>query len=159
MSTVTDLLTAFRNELVAEQLVRKASQANPAGRPPMFVQLDGGAPAPGEREGVENDPELITTIFAGGDFPPATDGALRRSTVDLRYRTAPGKAPRAFNLDALVCAHIADQDQDGYAARYDWTMAGLYIVESRVWTALQPIRTDPAQGADFVTKFYFEYRS
>lgn len=159
MPSLADVLSAFRTELVDQGLVRKASQSTPAGKPPMFVQLDAGAPAPGEREGVENDAELMLTIFAGGDFPSFPDGAIRRSTIDLRYRAAPNKARRAFDLDAEICAAICDQTGTGFAARYDWTMGGLYVIESRVWAALGTIRTDADQGSDFVTKFYIETRT
>ena len=155
MPNTKDVLTNLRQHLVNQGVVRKASTAGSL--PPMFVELPEGAPAPGEREGAENDAEIMVTVFAGGDIPHRFgEGTLFKSTVDVHYRTAANKAQRALDLDASIRSQMVDPI---LGVKLNWTMATLLVIESRIWAGLQPIGASAAQGHHFVTKFYFEIYS
>jgi hypothetical protein len=149
MPSNKDLLGAFRQHLVDQGLVRKASVAVP-GKRPVFVEPADGAPAPGEREGVENDDVTMISLFVGGDIAGAAfEGFIAKSTIDVRYRTH--DAQEVLDLAAAVRLAIVDQ--------WDWLMGGLRVIESREWAGVQRVGSSAAQGYDFVHKFYFEYYS
>ena len=147
MPSNADLLHHLREMLIDEGIVRRPPVVDDAY--PMFIQPDGGAPAPGEKEPPENDDEMILTIMDGGDIPSETFlGHIRRATVDLYFRTAKGKTPDAMDLEPQINALIVD--------KWAWDMAGLFVLESKLWAGMQQVRNAPGDGTTWVVKFYFE---
>lgn len=139
-----DLLRSFRQYLVDQGLVRKASVAGAAR--PMHVEPP-AAYAPGEREAPENDDTTVVSVFVGGDVPMGPfEGDWIRATIDVRYRTV--DPPDVLHLNAQIRQAIVD--------RWDWDMGGLRVVESLEWAGLQRLGASEAQGWDYVSKFLFQ---
>lgn len=149
MSSSTDVLGAFRNHLVALELMRKASVAGPL--PPAIIEPRGGAPAPGEGEGTANDPDLIVTLRGGGEIPPGDNGWLLQTTIDVRYRGL--TAERIMRLDADI---VASLHEGPGIRRRAWEMGGLFVLETGIWVGLTPLEHHAAQGFDYVTRIYVE---
>lgn len=144
MPNNAQILSAFRQELVDRSLVRKPPSAGSA--PPMFIEPEGGAPAPGEKSGVENDAELILTVKSGGDIPsPTYSGFIRDTTIDCYFRAARGKAMRPMQLEPVINAAIVDQ--------WAWTMGGIYVLESSLYSGLQEVRLAEGDGTTWVAKY------
>jgi len=161
MADVTAILSAFRLELVNAGLVRRASEAGAA--PPMLIEPSGGARAPGEAEAaVEDDPNLVLSLFHSGDVTPATnyDAALSRGTVlDLRYRTRPepgaNAALRTANaLDAAIRNRLI-RPATNYG--YGFMLGGtLWCQRAGVWGGLGRVSASRETGHDLVSKFLIE---
>lgn len=150
MASATDVLTALRIHLVGAGLVRKASIAGAA--PPVFIEPIGGTPGPGEGEPPEVDPNLHIGLFAGGDIPIGEqDGFMLKTTIDVRYRGR--NAQQILNLDNELVKQLHDA---GGQRRRGWTMGGLFMVETGVWTGCQPLGRSKAEGYEYVTKVYAE---
>jgi hypothetical protein len=140
------LLNAIRDELVARDIVRKPTVAGPL--PPMWLEPALGVPAPGEGNnpvGIGDD--LVLGGFLTGGFAPAPYATLRKPIVDIRIRTAKDKAYLAEDIELAITARLGDQR--------DWTMGGLYVVESQQWRPLQRLGSD-AQGYEHVVAYWFE---
>lgn len=112
MPTPTQILTAFRADLVAAGLVRRPSEAGVL--PPCHIEPADGAPAPGEREGIENDAELVVSLFHSGDFAEDTfDTYRRRAAIDVRYRSIGNTGLiRAAGLDAAIRSRLTSPDRN-----------------------------------------------
>lgn len=151
------ILSAFRNELVAQSIVRRATQTTPAGKPPMWLQPD-TAPAPGDPvpQGVTSDPAITLTARIGGDIvPPPGHGSLHKTTIDVIYRTAKDQAGLAFDVDVLIRAAIAGQPAEPFG-KLDWTMGGLHVIQTKGYAGLAPLGPTSQGGTDHVSKFYVE---
>lgn len=157
MADITAILKAFRNELILRGIVRHPSNAGPL--PPLFVEPHGQAPAPGEREGPEDDANLLITASFSGDLPETSRDAYRRRTIiDVRYRSkGNGGLQRARAVDAQVFDVMAHRED--YAL--GWVMAEgdpaeLAVLETGSFAALGRIGADPAYGFDELAKYYVE---
>lgn len=150
MPDTAAILGALRTHLRDAGLVRYASIAGPL--PPAHIEPIGGSPAPGEAEPPGNDADLIISLYAGGELAVGEhDGYLLRTTIDVRYR---GKTiQRILALDAAIVRELHDA---GGGRRRGWAMGGVQLLESGVWTGLQPVDRSKGQGAEYVTKLYFE---
>lgn len=148
---MADLLTHLLDHLEAAGVVRRPDTAGPL--PPLWRDPAAGAPAPGERKGTVNDDVTVLTASLTGEIPrvPMTGGYSDRRIVDIRIRTK--RAPASRELDAAIKAELAPAP---LGVRYDWTMAGLYLVESRQWRPLQLLGSSEAQGFDYVVAYLFE---
>ena len=152
MPTQKGLLSALATYLVTNDVGRHPSRAGAL--PPIFLDPVRGAPAPGEREGTENDADLMLTLSPGGDIPPPYgQGVILMTTVDVRYRGR--TAPRIYETDARVFDLLAAGD-GGVGAKHGWDMAGLYVIESRQWAGLGRIGGEGGQGFDYRAAYYFE---
>lgn len=145
-----DLLTAIRDELVAQNVGRAPAVPPPGGdpnRPPIWRQPRDGAPAPGEGQ---NDTEkgtdsTISLTFAPGITAQRHEGFIRIDAVDFWIRTT--VAPRAVALEDAI--------RDALNDRRGWTMGGLAVIESLQFRALQFLRSGP-DGFTFLTQYTFE---
>lgn len=147
-----DLLAAFRQHLIDEGIVRAATEPAVAGEPPMLVELPGGPRAPGEGDELERDPNMALTIYAGGDLTAGEfDGFIRRTTIDVHYRTVDARL-----LEPLDRAIVNAMHDEGGQRRRGWVMGGLYVLETGQWAGLQPLERSKAGGHHFVTKVYVE---
>lgn len=145
-----DLLDALLAHLVARNIVRRPDVAG--AKPPLWREPAGGAPAPGERKGTGNDPTTMVSVFHSGEIPRSPErGYSDRPTVDVWIRT---KDPRVGpDLARAISDELAPPP---LGVRYDWTMGGLQLIESRQWRGLQRLGSDQAQGFDFVASYLFE---
>lgn len=159
--TTNDVLTALRQEAVNAGLVRKP--ATVSALPPMFIEPEGGAPAPGEREGTENHATLMVTIELSSELAAPTFGAgTRTSIVAVHYRsktTAGLQAART--LDDAIRSRVVGRPDYGLS----WTMgagapaplaAGLYVLQAGVFAGLGPVSRDLGQGVHEVAKYSIE---
>jgi hypothetical protein len=142
---VTDLLVAMRDELAAQDIVRKPSVAG--AQPPMWLEPRLGVPAPGEgkkAEEIGTDAVLGTWVVSG--LAPAPYNAGRRvDFVDIRLRTR--TAPIATALEEAIRGALID--------KRNWVMGGLTVIESLLYRAMQPTGSDK-QSFDWIFTFSFE---
>jgi hypothetical protein len=141
------LLNAMREHLIAQGVVRRPSVA--AAAPPMWLEPTLGTPAPGDGDvPVEVDQYLVLGAFLTGGFAPEPYGSWhRRPIVDVRIRAAKDEAYRAEDVELAMSKALID--------RRDWTMGGLYVIESEQWRALQRLSSD-AKGTEYVVAYTFE---
>lgn len=159
MSTLVDHL---RDHLIAQALVRAPNVPGVGARPwlpPAWRHPDGGAVGPGDaadqgKDATTHDDGLVLSIlFAPGIPPAAGEEERRQDGVDLIFRAT--SVPAVTALDAAVRAELVGQYP---GSRTDWTMAGLYVIQSRQWRALQPL--DATDGTfTFLTGYLFETRA
>jgi hypothetical protein len=143
------LLEAIRSYLVSLGHVRLPTVAGTA--PPLWLAPEGGAVAPGDKQGVENDPDLVLSVFhTGGIAGEPFYSWVRRDTVDIWLRCR--KAPHAMEKEPQLRAAFV-----GDLGKRDWTMAGLHVVYSGEWRPLQPLYGAGGPGHAFVVSYYFEY--
>jgi hypothetical protein len=142
-----NLLTALRDHLIAQAIVRKPSVAGSA--PPLWLEPSLGTPAPGEGNNPdETGEELVLGAFLTGGFSPAPYYSfIRKPIVDIRIRAGKDKAYLAEQIELAMTKVIID--------RRDWTMGGLYVVESEQWRPLQRLGSDE-QGSEHVVAYWFE---
>jgi hypothetical protein len=149
---MADLLPALRAHLVAQDIVREPRVGGTAA--PLWLEPRRGTRAPGEGAGVEAGDPVAAAYLSGGIPTAFGEGQTRRDTVDFQLRTS--KAPMAKALEERLSLELAPFP---YGARFAWDMAGLFVLESRMWRALQPLGADE-QGFTFVVSFLFEtYRA
>jgi hypothetical protein len=150
MPNSADVVNALRDHLVAAGIVRKGNVAGPL--PPMVLDPLQGAPAPGELEGIVNDPDLLITARPGGDLTPAPpDGWLLQTTVDVIYR---GKhSDRIAAVDAAITAELF---LPGGMCKTAWMMGPLQMIETRIWAGMQRLESSKAAGYTYITKVYAE---
>lgn len=140
------LLSALRDHLVTHGVVRKPTV--PGSLPPMWLEPALGVPAPGEGNNeVEIGEDLVLGAYLTGGFAPAAYSTLRKPIVDIRIRAAKDKAYLAEDIELAITPLIRD--------RRDWTMGGLYVVESEQWRPLQRLGSD-GQGYEHVVAYWFE---
>lgn len=156
LTTVNDVLTALRNELVAAGIVRKP--ANAGALPPMHVEPRGGAPAPGEREAPEDDPDVVVTISLSGDLAEAPFAPTRRTVVDVRYRSKGNTGLiKARKVDAAIRARLVNNASYGLGYLLDAAGAApLLVLQASVFAGLGRISNDPDQGFDELAKYALE---
>lgn len=152
------VLTAFREELIAAGLVRRPSAAG--AQPPAHIEPLEGAVAPGDRSGVEDDGELVVSLFHSGDLSEATgyDAATRRRTViDVRYRTPTNAGERrAMALDAGIRGRLI-RPETNYGYGFELGTAGaLWVAQAALWGGLGPISRGAGTGLDLVAKYLIE---
>lgn len=165
MPGVTEVLTAFRAELVAAELGRIPGVAGPAN--PVFVEPLDGPPAPGDPEDpVEDDADLILSVLHSGDLGASSgyDAHARgRHVLDLRYRT--GARDRANvglrmanALDAGIRRRLfGPETNHGYGFELGAGEPGALWVQSvGVWGGLGRISYTAAAGYDLVAKYLVE---
>lgn len=131
---MTQLLTGFRDHLIAQGLVRKPSV--PGAHPPMWSEPKLGVPAPGEKQGTEDDASRVLGVFySSGVAPRAYESGYRSDYVDVYFRSKePTDLAGTFDLARAIRLTIGDKRQ--------WSMGGFLVLESLEWRALQRISSD-----------------
>lgn len=157
MADDSAVLTAFREELIAANLVRRPSESTPAGKRPMFISPAEGARAPGDGEGTELDNVLVVSIFAGGDLSEATgfDAAIqRRTTIDVHYRAATSAGERELMaLDAAIRKRLIRPETNYGYGFVMGSAAPVFVQQAGVWGGLGPVSRAPGFGVDYVAKY------
>jgi hypothetical protein len=142
MATITDRVW---QHLINQAIVRDPRVAGVL--PPAFRQPADGVPAPGEGTGTELGSTAVVGISHTLGLPaPFFQSAWRRDIVDIVYRTT--KWPDTERLYALV--------RDALVDKMGVTMAGLRIIQSVEWTALQQMDSSVAQGFTSSSAVLFE---
>lgn len=144
-SAKTMLLQAFQADLTAAGLARRPGVAGSA--PPLWMEPSDGAPAPGEKAGVENDAGTVLTVFApdevlgGGNWQ-------QQHEIDVWVRTkGNGAVTRAYDVEQAIRDRIIGADE----FRIDFDLApgtpqAMRIIEARVYAGLRRLGSDPEQG-------------
>lgn len=139
------LLTALREHLVAQGVVRKPVVAGAA--PPLWLEPKNGVPAPGEgQNATEIGPDLVVGAFLTGGFAPPPYGSfIRKPIIDVRFRGR--EHPIVETTELAITKALID--------KRDWFMGQLYVIECEQWRALQRLGSDE-QGFEYVTAYWFE---
>lgn len=138
------LLDHLKSYLVDQGVVRDPRTAGSAH--PLFRQTRDGALAPGEPEGVENDPDLIVTAYIAPGVPPRVyEGFFRTDGVDfwIRSRTA----PLAVSFEEQLRAALHGQQ--------NFMMGSERIIQSQMFTDMRLLGSG-ANGFTFVTGYLFQ---
>lgn len=161
------ILTALRDELVTQGLVRRANQAGPESStpapPPCHVEPI-APPAPGEREDPENDATLVVTLRLSttlGELP--FDAFRRRAVIDVVYRSKTTDGlKRARELDAAIVNALCNRPDYGLG----WVMGSggssgspVLVLSSSIYGGLGPVARDAGQGNTDVAKYVFEVKA
>lgn len=162
MPDVNDVLTAIRDDLTAAGIIRKPRTAGVL--PPLFLEPDGGAPAPGELEAPEDNYDtakktgLVVSLFASELGEAPLDRYRRRIIVDVRYRSK-GTAglKRGRDLDQALRARYVVRD----GGRLGFTLAAgqaseVFVHDAQLWAGLGPISRTVDRGVDEVAKYLLE---
>jgi hypothetical protein len=158
------LLDHLRNYLIAQALVRAPDVPGAGPRPwlpPAWRHPDGGAVGPGDAKdagkpaAAQDDGLVVSLIFAPGIPPAAGEEERRIDGVDIQLR---GRAvPAIVDLESAIRHALLGNPPDP-GGRTDWVMDGLYVVQVRLYRALQPIAA--AEGVyTFVVGYLFETRA
>lgn len=131
-----DLLKHLRDYLIANGVGRDPRVAG--AEPPIWLNPRDGAPAPGEKNGVENDAAAMISLFNTGGVvaPPYEQSVWRYETVDIWLRTI--TAPRANDLDWEIEPLLVD--------KWNIDIGTLAVIEVKKWRALQTLGFDEASG-------------
>lgn len=152
-----DILTAFREELIEAGLVRRPSEAG--AEYPMHIEPRDGAPAPGEREAVEDHATLVVSIFASGELGETTyDAATRRRLViDVRYRSGSNAALReAMALDAAIRARLIRQATNYGYGFVMGSAAPVYVHQAALFGGFGALGRGRDVAFDHVAKWVIE---
>jgi hypothetical protein len=157
MADVSEVLTAFRAELVAAAIVRRPSETGTAGGPPpMHLSPIDGPPAPGQREGVENDPDLVLSLLYAGDVaaPSGYDAAQRqRIILDVRIRARDTTARRRGMAVASAITGRLIRPETNYG--YGFMLGGRRVLEVSAEGG-GPVSSSLAAGFDDLAKYRIE---
>jgi hypothetical protein len=158
---MSDVVGKLRDHLIARGLVRDPGAAGPGARPwlpPVWRHPEDGAIGPGDAadqgKATAADDGLVVSLMWAPGIPPGPGEEERRifgDTVVLRGQAVPA----IVALENAIRNELVGTDPGG---RCDWTMAGLYVVQSREYRPFQP--TDTEDGTfTFSTGFIFEVRA
>lgn len=114
---------------------------------PLWLDPRGGVPAPGEKAGAEDDPNVVLGAFqVSGIARAAYDASyLRTDAVDIWVRAR--LAPFAYDVD--------DRLRDVLSDKRAYSLGVLTILESHLFRPLQLLSSD-ANGYTFTTQYTFE---
>lgn len=159
MADINAVVTALRNELVTQGIVRKPNIAG--AHPPMHIEPVDGAPAPGGRKPPEDDATLVITLAFDSELPDSGfDGYRRRVIVNVRYRSkTTAGLQRAHATHAAIMAAVIDRADYGFGWVMDAAGTPLDILSSSVYGGLGRIGSSKEQGYDEVARLLFEVRT
>lgn len=145
VDVITRTLTALRNELVAEGIVRAPATAGPL--PPAHVEPgDDEPPAPGDREAPEDDGLLVITLRLGSTVAddPAAMAWRRRLAVDVIYRSRTNRGLIAGRrVDAAIAARLTGPDTYGLGLHLDADGPySTHVVQATTYGGIGPVSVD-----------------
>lgn len=145
------LLDQVLEHLRGEGLVRRPNEAGPL--PPFWRNPADGTPGLGDKKGTEADAGVLVAGYLSGGIPPgAGQGYCRRRTIDLHIR-AQAMPP----LEELAAAIVQEFAPKQIGVRYDWMLGDLYVLESRLWSELQPLGSSVATGYHYRLSILIEH--
>lgn len=144
---VAQLLPNLREFLADAGIARAPSAAAADDVYPLWLDPRAGVPAPGEKSGVEDDPDVVLGAFVVSGIPRAPYDAthLRTDAVDIWIRAR--LAPFAYDVDDRLRLVLSDKRA--------YTLGTLTILESLLFRPLQRLGSD-ANGYTFTTQYTFE---
>lgn len=154
-------LRHLRTYLVDEGLVRAPDQIGAGARPwlpPAWRHPENGPVGPGDKkdEGApdnQHDDGMVVSLMHAPGIPPDAGGEERRHLgVDIVFRSR--DVVSIDNLDGEIRGRLLGDDPGG---RADWVMGGLYVIQSKVWSELQP-RDSEDEVFTFAAGWIFEVR-
>lgn len=172
MPDSSDILTAFREELITAGLVRRPGVAGPLH--PAHIERRGGTPAPGEGEGDEVDPLLVIGIRGSTELAEATGyeaAQRRRLIIDVLYRPSAAKANaqaavhELMALDAGIRARLFRPETNygyGFELGGGTPIAGggvtapIWTHQAALWGGLGKIGAGPGGTDDHLAKYMIE---
>lgn len=152
MATTENLLDAVRSHCLAQGIARPAYQAV-ANLPPLYLQPEDGAPAPGDKTGVEANADLVLSAFhSGGIAAQPYEEFLRKDIIEFWLRAR--KVPYATERERLLRAAFL-----GEMGKRDWLVGTgpqqLHVHSTQEWRPFQPARG--FAGHSFTVALLFEY--
>jgi hypothetical protein len=150
---MSDLLVDLRDHLVAEGVVRRPRETEPAGAPPLWLPALGGRlRAPGEPTGATGDQaiEVGDTAVLGARLVTGIPSRrfekfMRTRIVRIRLRVT--QVTIAEALEERLIASLVD--------RRDWWMASRKVIESLEYLPMRPAGEDNA-ALDFLADYSFQ---
>lgn len=136
------VLTAAHNHLTAAGLIRRPNNAGTP--PPAFIEPSGGAPAPGERDGVENDDLLVVSLGSAELAEGPFDSYRRRVVVTFTYRSrSTSGLRRARALDAQIRRRLVEQHDHATGYLMDaGSPVPVQVLQASVYGGLGPVADD-----------------
>jgi hypothetical protein len=136
----TRVLTAVRNELETAGLVRRPGNAGPL--PALFIEPQGGPPAPGDRDAPETTGELVATLRLSGEGPGRAGAAyVRLFVLDLILRSSTTAGLIAGRtLDTAVRKRLVETSNYGVGKLLDGGgPMPTFALECYVYAGLGPV--------------------
>jgi hypothetical protein len=141
---VPDVLSALRDHLIAQGIVRKPSVAGSA--PPLWIEPKDGVPAPGEGAGTEVGSDLVLGAYYVNEIAPGRfESWWEKPIIELRLRAR--VVPPVKVTERAISKALID--------KVDWTMSGLYVNESELFNGLHRLGSDD-QSYDFGVSYVFQ---
>lgn len=158
-----NLLWAVQGELILAGIGRKPGVAAGAGVHPVWVEPD-ASPAPGEKQGVEDDPLVTISLLFGGEVPRPRAAWERQLIVDIRLRSAakPGSYVEVTRVDKAIRDLLIGETYEAVGVPLRWTPPGggpqqqLVALEVQDFTGLQRLGFTDNQGWTHRHQFLFE---
>lgn len=154
--TTPDLITNLRDYLIEQEIVRDPRSDDDLDLPPCWREPEDGAPAPGEKNGVENSDVAVVSLFRTGGIPGAfgEQQHFSKRTVDvvIRGKKAPDTPPIE---EAITIALTLPAGEPADTPAMSWEMGALTVISSQIWREWQPLDHSP-QAFTVVGSFYFE---
>ncbi len=150
MANAADLVDQVRAHLVALGLVRLPDV--PGDEPPVWLHPEGGAIAPGDKSGAQDDANLVLSVIRPtGMASRPMEAWLRRDIVEVWLRAR--MAPLAMEFEpALREVFVGDP-----GPRREWDMGALRVHSSQEWTALQAVPGIAGPGHTFRVSYVIDY--
>lgn len=158
MSETPDLLSALRDFLIVEGLVRDPDVPGTGDpttwKPPLWLDPRLGPPAPGEGDAPQKGHSITVSALTAPGVPSERFEQIYHRTdgVDLRIRSL--KAPDAKKLEQTLRRRLAD--------RRDWQLGDpakptriVRVIESLEFRPLQ-LLSSGEQGFDYVSGYLFQ---
>jgi hypothetical protein len=144
------LIEAVRDELIAQDIVRKPSVSGP--EPPCWIEPRNGVPAPGEDtdggSSAEKGTSAVLGLWLAPGIPqaPQVASVIRHSVVTIEIRVKAAK-------DATS---IENQIRHALNDKVDWDLGGLHIIDSLLYRELQAVSRN-AQAFTYDVAYGFHH--
>jgi hypothetical protein len=120
---------------------------------PLYIEPRDGVVAPGEAQGVKDDPDVTFGIFRSGDVPPQPlESFIQEEGVDLWIRVKRGQ-DAIVQHNAIFNALLNRSDLG-----QNFTMGSMNILQVQQWRPFQPLDRGP-QGFTYTVGYLFAHRT
>jgi hypothetical protein len=107
-----------------------------------------------DRDQTSWDDGLVVSLMWAPGVPSIAGAEERRiDCIDVYLRADAGA--KAVLFEQALRAELLGTDPGG---RCDWTMAGLYVIQSRIWSPFQPLDSED-EVFTFKVQYSFETRT
>jgi hypothetical protein len=142
---VATLLDHVRAGLIDAGVKLRAPDEADVDRFPLWLEPRGGAPAPGEGDGSDDDAVMVCSAFRmpGISTGPWEGDSYRYDNVEIRMRTQ--RPPAAYALEEAIRPVLHD--------RRNFDLDGIRIIEAMVYLELAPVGNSSEQGFTFRVEY------